>query len=122
MCIVVVGRAGSLAPGPLLWIGQWFTTAGEWYVLGTVRVAFGLLLMSVAKTSRAPRTLRLVACIPLLAGLGALATPMVGLERARAMIEWWSRQGADVARLTAVPLLALGGFVAYACDPARRAG
>jgi hypothetical protein len=122
LSIAAVGAVGILAPSFLVWIGQQFTTAGEWYVLGTVRVAFGLLLMSVAKTSRAPRTLRVVACIPVLAGLGALATPMVGLGRARAMIEWWSRQGAGVARLTAVPLLALGGFVAYACGPPRRAG
>src|SRR5262245_40674034 len=107
LCVAAVGAVGILAPSALVWIGQRFTTAGEWYVLGVVRVAFGLVLMSVAKSSRAPRTLRVVACIPLLAGLGALATPMVGLERARATIDWWSRQGPGVVRLPAVALLAL---------------
>jgi len=35
--------------------------------------------------------------------------------------EWWMRQGDGVIRLTAVLVLALGGFVAYACAPTRRA-
>jgi len=120
LCIIAVGATGIVAPSGLVWIGQRFATPKEWYALGAVRVAFGLLLLSVAKTSRAPRTLRVVACIPLLAGIGALATPFVGLERARAAIEWWSQLGSGVARFSAIPLLALGGFVAYACDPFRR--
>jgi hypothetical protein len=89
-----------------------------WYAIAAVRVAFGVLLLSVAKTSRAPRTLRVVAFIPL---VDALATPFVGVEHARATIEWWSLQGSSYVRLSAIPLLALGGFVAYACAPARRA-
>jgi hypothetical protein len=121
LCIAAVGAVGIVAPFGLVWIGERFATPKEWYALGAVRVTFGLLLFSVAKTSRAPRTLRAVACVPLLAGLGALATPLVGLERARAAIEWWSQRGTGVVRLSAIPLLALGGFVAYACAPARRA-
>ena len=119
LCITAVGAVGIVVPSALVWIGERFATSGEWYALGAVRIAFGLLLLAVAKTSRAPRTLRVVACIPLLAGVGALATPLVGLERARGAIEWWSQRGPGVARLTALPLLALGGFVAYACAPAR---
>jgi len=58
-----------------------------------------------------------VGVIPLVA---AIATPFVG-ERAPAIIEWWSQQGSGLVRLSVVRLLALGGFVAYACAPARRA-
>jgi hypothetical protein len=86
-----------------------------------VRVAVGVLLFSVAKTSRAPRMLRVVAFIPLLAGLGALATPFVGVERARATLQWWSRLGFGYIRLTAIAVQLLGGFIAYACAPGRRA-
>src|SRR5262245_48154344 len=120
LCITAVGAVGIVAPSTLVWIGERFATSGEWYALGAVRIAFGLLLLAVAKASRAPRTLRVVACIPLLAGVGALATPLVGLERARAAIAWWSQLGSGGARFAAIPLLALGGFVAYACDPFRR--
>jgi hypothetical protein len=119
--ILAVGEIGLLMPSTLVWIAQRFGTPLQWYAIGAVRVAFGVLLLSVAATSRAPRTLRVVAFIPLLAGLGALATPFVGVERARAILEWWSQLGPGYVRLSALSLLLLGGFIAYACAPARRA-
>jgi hypothetical protein len=120
--IAAIGAGGIVAPSALVWIGQPFTTpvAWHWYVLAGIRVAFGVLLLSVAKVSRAPRALRVVAFIPLAAALGALITPFVGIDRAQAAIEWWSLQGPWLVRLSAIPLLALGGFIAYACAPARR--
>ena len=119
--ILAVGEIGLLMPSTLVWIAQRFGTPLQWYAIGAVRVAFGVLLLSVAATSRAPRTLRVVAFIPLLAGLGALVTPLVGIERARAILEWWSQLGPGYVRLSALSLLLLGGFIAYACAPARRA-
>ena len=119
--ILAVGKIGLLMPSTLVWIAQRFGTPLQWYAIGAVRVAFGVLLLSVAATSRAPRTLRVVALIPVLAGLGALATPFVGVERAGAILEWWSQLGPGYVRLSALSLLLLGGFIAYACAPARRA-
>jgi hypothetical protein len=116
--IAAVGAGGILAPSAFIWIAHRADAPVNLYVITAIRVAFGVLLFSVASTSRAPRTLRGVAVIPLLA---ALAMPIVGAERARATIEWWTQQGFGVIRLTGIPLLALGGFVAYACAPARRA-
>jgi hypothetical protein len=114
--ILAVGAIGIFTPSGLVWIAQRFATPVDWYAIAAVRVAFGVLLISVAKASRAPRTLRVVGFIPLVA---ALATPFVGVERARAIIEWWSLQGSGFVRLSVIPLLALGRFVAYACAPAR---
>lgn len=122
LCITGVGAIGLLVPSVLIWIGQRFTTPLHWFAIGAFRAAFGVLLLSVAKASRAPRTLRVVALIPLAVALGALATPFLGVERARATIEWWSSQGSGFVRLSALPVLALGVFVAYACAPARRHG
>ena len=118
LCIIAVGAVGILAPSGLIWIAQHSIAPGELYFIAAFRVAFGLLLLSVASASRAPKTLRVVAFIPLVAGI---ATPFVGVERAPAIIEWWSQQGSGVVRVTAVLVLALGGFFAYACAPARRA-
>jgi len=112
------GTVGILAPTNLVWIARHSVAPVELYVIAAVRVAFGVLLISVAPASRAPKTLHIVAVIPLVA---AIATPFVGVERAPAIIEWWSQQGSGLLRLSAIPLLALGGFVAYACAPARRA-
>jgi hypothetical protein len=45
-------------------------------------------------------------------GFAALATPFLALERARATLEWWSRLGSGYVRLSAIPVLILGGVVA----------
>jgi len=118
LVIIAVGAVGILAPRALVWIAQHSLAPVELYSVAAVRVGFGLLLVSVASASRAPKTLRVVAFIPLVAGI---ATPFVGIERAQTVIEWWTHQRSGVVRLTAVPLLALGGFIAYACVAARRA-
>src|SRR5262245_1385262 len=101
--ILAVGVIGIIAPSSLIWIAQRFTTPMDWYALAAVRIALGLLLLSVAKASRTPRTLRVVAFVPLIA---ALAIPVVGVERGRATVEWWMAQGPGLIRLSAVPLLA----------------
>ena len=122
LCIASFGAIGILAPSGPLWIAQHFVNSGVFYVIGAVRVAFGLVLISVASVSRAPKTLRVLGCLILIAGISTALTGLVAMERARAIIEWWLQQGSEVVRLTGVLVLALGGFVAYACAPARRAG
>jgi hypothetical protein len=121
LLILAVGAVGILVPSDLVWIAQHSVTSGAFYVIATVRVAFGLVLISVASVSRAPKTLRVLGYVILLAGITTALTGLVAIERARAIIEWWLQQGSGVGRLTAVLVLALGGFVAYACAPARRA-
>jgi hypothetical protein len=121
LCIATVGVVGILAPSGVVWITQHFVTSGAFYVVATVRVAFGLALISVASTSRAPKTLRVLGCVIVIAGIATALTGLLGIGRARAIIEWWLEQGPGVVRLTGVLVLALGGFVAYACGRARRA-
>jgi hypothetical protein len=121
MLILGAGAFGVFVPSGFLWIAQHSITSGAFYVAATVRVALGLVLISVASVSRAPKTLRLLGCFILIAGIATALTGLVAVERARAIIEWWSRQGSGVFRLTGVLVLAVGGFIAYACAPARRA-
>jgi hypothetical protein len=119
--IAAVGAAGIIVPSGLVWIAQHFVTSGAFYVIATVRVAFGLVLISVASVSRAPKTFRVLGYIILILGIMTALMGLVGIERAHAIIEWWLRQGSVVVRLTGIPVLALGSFVAYACAPARSA-
>jgi hypothetical protein len=121
LLIVAVGAVGIIAPSGLVWIAEHSVTSGTFYVIATVRVAFGLILISVASVSRAPKTLRVLGYIILILGITTALTGLVAIEDAHATIEWWLRQGSGVIRLTGIPVLALGGFVAYACAPARRA-
>ncbi len=121
LLILAVGAVGILVPSGLVWIAQHSLTSSAFYFIATVRVTFGLVLISVASVSRAPKALRVLGYLILITGITTALTGLVAIERARAIIEWWLKQGSGVVRLTGVLLLALGGFVAYACAPARRA-
>ncbi|MDQ3584071.1 MAG: hypothetical protein M3495_21855 [Pseudomonadota bacterium] len=121
LCISAVGAVGILAPSGLVWLAQHFVTPGAFYVVATVRITFGLILISVAPDSRAPKALRVLGYLILIAGITTALTGLVAIERARAIIEWWLQQGSGVLRLTSVLLLAFGGFIAYACATTRRA-
>lgn len=121
LCIVTVGAAGILMPSGLVWIAQHFVTSVAFYIIAAVRVAFGLVLISVASASRAPKALRVLGYVILIAGITTALTGLLAMGRARAIIDWWLRQESGVLRLTGVLALALGGFIAYACAPTRRA-
>jgi hypothetical protein len=118
-CILAVGAVGVVAPTTLFWIAQHFVTSGPFYALAVIRVAFGLVLISVASESRAPKGLRVVGFVIVIAGIASALAGLLAIGRARATIEWWMQQGSGVARLSGVLVLAPGGFVAYACAPKR---
>jgi hypothetical protein len=119
--IAVVGAAGIIAPSSLVWIAGHSVTPGAFYAIAAVRIAFGLILISAASVSRAPKTLRVLGCIILIAGITTALTGLMAIKQAHDIIGWWLRQGYGVIRLTGIPVLVLGSFVAYACAPARRA-
>ena len=121
LLILAVGAVGILVPSSLVWIAQHSVTSGAFYIIATVRVALGLVLISVASLSRAPKALRVLGYLIVIAGIATALTGLLAIERARAIIEWWLQQGSGVVRLAGVLVLALGGFVAYTCAPARRA-
>jgi hypothetical protein len=119
--IVTVGGVGILAPSGLVWIAQHSVSSGAFYLIATVRVAFGLVLISVASASRAPKALRILGYVILIAGITTALMGLLAIGRARDIIDWWLQLGSGVIRLTGVLVLALGGFIAYACAPSRRA-
>jgi hypothetical protein len=121
LCVATVGVVGMFAPSSLVWIAQHSVTSGAFYLLAAVRVAVGLVLISAASASRAPKALRMVGYVIVVAGLATALTGLVGMERARTIIGWWLDQGAGIIRVTSVVLVAFGGFVVYACIPLRRA-
>ena len=120
LLILTFGAVGILVPSGLVWIAEHAATPGAFYLIATVRVAFGLILISVASASRSPKALRVLGYSILIAGITTALMGLLAMERARAIIEWWLQQGPGVVRLAGVVVLALGGFVAYACAPTRR--
>jgi hypothetical protein len=121
LAIMAIGAVGVVAPSCLVWIAQHSGTSGAFYVFAVVRVALGLVLISAASASRAPRTLRILGFFVLIAGIATALIGLMAIDRAAAIIEWWLRQGSGVVRLDGVLALAVGGFLAYTCAPTRRA-
>ncbi len=121
LLILAGGALGVFVPAGLVWVAEHFVTSGAFYVIAAVRVALGLVLISAASVSRAPKTIRFLGYLALVAGITTALIGLVAMERARAIIDWWLLQGSGLVRLTGVLILALGGFLAYACAPARRA-
>jgi hypothetical protein len=122
LLIAALGAAGALVPSYLVWIAEHSATAGAFYVIAAVRVALGLLLISAAPHTRMPRTIHALGWVALIAGVLTALIGLVDMDRARALIAWWMQQGSGVLRLTGVLVLAVGGFIAWACAPARHGG
>jgi hypothetical protein len=122
LCIATVGAIGMLVPSLLVRIAQQFVAVGAlaFLVLAAVRIAFGLLLVSVAAASLAPRALRIVGFAIATLGVITAITGLAGVAPAQNLIEGWLQRGSGIVRLTALPILLLGGFVSYACAPHER--
>src|SRR5207249_3598117 len=95
------------------------TTVGL-YAGGAFRFAMGLVLILFAPASRAPKTLRALGAVVCVQGLAsALGPQFVGVDRARALLEWEAKQGPALLRVGAVLALATGGFVAFTATTRR---
>jgi hypothetical protein len=117
--IMAIGVVGIVVPSSLVWIAEHARTPAAFYLIAAIRIAFGLILITAASASRAPRTLRILGYLILIAGITTALTGLAAIDYARAIIGWWLQQGFGIFRLTSVLLVVLGGFIAYACAPVR---
>ena len=117
LLIMVVGLVGVVMPDGLIAVGRYVVTPVGLYAMAAVRVGIGILLMLVAPISRAPKTLRALGAVVLVAGL---ATPLFGVARTLAIFDWEVTQGTALIRVTAGLVLAIGGFIAFAVAAGRR--
>ena len=97
LCIATVGGLGILAPSGLVWIAQHSVTSGVFYLIATVRVAFGLVLISAASESRAPKALRVLGYVILISGITTALMGLLAIDRARAIIDWWLQLGSGLS-------------------------
>jgi|KBSSwiStaDraftv2_1062776.scaffolds.fasta_scaffold500920_2 hypothetical protein len=118
LLIMVAGLTGILAPDRLLALRQYVVTPVGLWVITALRVGIGLVLIQVARISRAPRTLRALGAVVIVAGL---ATPFFGVERSRAVLDWAATQGRALMLVEGCVALALGVFLAFAVTARRPA-
>ena len=76
--IILGGVMSFLAPDLLLSLGRSMITPGGLYAIAAVRIVLGVIFVLSAPASRAPRTLRVLGAIVIIAGL---ITPWFGVTR-----------------------------------------
>ena len=109
---IVVGVVGIVSPDSVTRVRrQYYATPITLYAAGAVRVAMGRVWILAASSSRWPRTLRALGAVVCLQGLSAT---LLGLDRARAIMEWEGMQGSALLRAGAAVALASGGFIVFA--------
>ena len=118
--LVILGSAISFAaPDLRLSLERSVMTPAGLYAIAALRIAIGLVFVLAAPASQAPRTLRVLGLIVIIAGL---MTPWFGVVRARAVLDWLSSAGPLLMRFDAAVGMALGGFLVYVFrTPARQA-
>jgi hypothetical protein len=117
---IIVGISGIISPdGGMAVRRLWFATPGLFYAVVAVRSAMGLGLVVAASHSRWPRTLRLLGVVVCLQGVSAT---LLGLDHARAIMEWEGMQRHLLLRAGAAVALASGGFIVFAVTKRSAAG
>jgi hypothetical protein len=117
---IVVGIVGIVSPDSVTAVRrQYFATPVGLYAAVVLRVAMGLVVILVAPTSRAPKTLRALGAVMC---MQALAATLFGPDRARAILEWETMQGTALLRVGAAVALAAGSFMAFAVTGRRPKG
>jgi hypothetical protein len=118
--VAILGAIGVVSPDALLRIARHFETPGGLYAAAALRIVVGGVLVLAAGASRAPRAIRVIGVLIVVAGL---VTPFLGLDRVRAILEWWAAAGPIFKRVWAGGALGFGCIMAYALAPgSRRAG
>ena len=115
--VMVAGMTGVVAPESLLTIGRNVVTPRGLYAIAVLRVGIGLVMMLAAPISRSPKTLRVLGAVAIVAGI---TTPLFGVERTRAIVDWEAAQGTALLRVLGALVVALGGFIAFAVAGGRR--
>ena len=109
---VGVGIVGIVSPDGVTTLRRiYYATPDRFYSVGAVRAAMGLVLILAASDSGWTRILRILGSLMC---LQALVATFLGLEHARAIMEWEAKQGSALLRAGAMIALASGAFMAFA--------
>jgi hypothetical protein len=115
--VIGAGIAGIIAPDRLMSLRGLVATQGGLLSVAVLRVAIGVVLIMSAPATRAPKTLQALGALALLAGM---VTPLFGVERTKAVLDWEVAQGPSLIRAGAAVIVAIGGGLAFALAPRRR--
>jgi uncharacterized membrane protein YwaF len=110
------GVAGLLVPDRVMSVRLIAATQSGLLAIAVLRSAIGIVLIMAAPRSRAPKTLQALGALLLLAGM---VTPLFGVARAKAVLEWEAARPMLV-RGWAIVAIALSGALVFVMRPVRR--
>jgi hypothetical protein len=114
LLLVAVAAVGVVSPSRLLDALRKIQTPGGLISLGVLRVFVGVALLFVASVSKAPEIVAIVGVIAIIRGV---TLPLIGVERVRKLLDWWSAKGSLFHRGWALLAGAMGLGLAYAVFP-----
>lgn len=116
--MAAIGAVAVVTPDHLLAAMRVVASPVGLYGIGALRVCMGLVLIWAAWSSRAPTALRAFGVLFVVAGL---ATPLFGVERTQAVMNYAATHGGLLLRGAGTVLLAFGAFLAFTVTPRRPA-
>jgi hypothetical protein len=115
---ILVGIVGIAAPDRGMMLRRlYFATPALFYTAVAVRSAIGLGLIVAASSSRWPRMLRALGAVMC---LQCLSATLLGLDHARAIMEWEGMQASALLRTGAAVAFASGCFIMFAISQPRK--
>ena len=112
--LAAVAAVGVVSPPRLLDALRKIQTPGSLILLGALRVFFGVAFLLAASASKAPGLIAIVGAIAIIRGV---TLPLIGVERVRRLLDWWSAQGSLFLRGWPLLAAAIGLALAYAVFP-----
>jgi hypothetical protein len=105
--VIVLGVAGVVIPDMVIATGRYLVSPAGLFAAAAFRIGTGLLLIRAAPESRAPSILRAIGAVVLVAGA---ATPLYGVEAARARLDWEAAH-VPLFRVEGAAFVCLGGLI-----------
>ena len=106
-----MGIVGVLSPGALLRFNKLWRSAAALYLAGIIRVVFGGALLLAAPYSDFPQFLQIFGVLSILT---ALSLPVMGVDRARRFLDWWTDRSPNFVRLWSLLAVVMGAFLLVA--------
>src|SRR5258706_671619 len=109
-----IGAIAAIWPDSLLEVARSLTTPNGIRVAAAFRIVFGAALLTAASESKTPLALRLVGSAVLITGL---ATPFIGPERARALLDAGAADGGAKLRIAGTVAVMVGCWFVWSLSP-----
>ena len=116
--VVFLGVSAAVIPDIVIATGRHLVSPSGLFAAAGFRAGVGLLLILAARASRAPGILHAIGAVLL---VGAVATPLFGVEAARTRLDWEAAH-ATFFRVEGLAFVCLGGLIVSALRPGASIG